>query len=264
MKRVNTKSNTSDDDNQNIKNVKIDASSFFIEDKEQHDTTESEESDTEQLQAESEREEEEVEEQTVQNISKSLEKMSPSVRTSDVEIASPVEYDSEPLSGGATDDDDDDDEDEEIIDMTDDKLSLILSAVLEDEEGENVSDNLSKIVKTFDHHNKLMEKLIDEVKTSQKAKESETTVLRTMSESIKTQNNLLEKISKSFELFLKDQFEEEVEVADEDTEEEEEEVNIKEKKLERDINTSLKNLERVPYKELKRNKPVNKEKEMAT
>ena len=65
------------------------------------------------------------------------------------------------------------DDEEEIIDMTENKLYEVLASVLEDEQGENVSENLAKINRNLERHNDLMGKILNELVNMSREKHKE-------------------------------------------------------------------------------------------
>ena len=83
------------------------------------------------------------------------------------------------------------DTDEEVIDMTDNKLYEVLASVLEDVDGNNVSENMAKT-------NSYLEKLISIFENQQKHSNSDDSILR-MSNAIENQNKLLTRIVDIFE-----------------------------------------------------------------
>jgi hypothetical protein len=83
------------------------------------------------------------------------------------------------------------DTDEEVIDMTDNKLYEVLASVLEDVDGNNVSENMAKT-------NSYLEKLISIFENQPKHSNSDDAILR-MSNAIENQNKLLTRIVDIFE-----------------------------------------------------------------
>lgn len=65
------------------------------------------------------------------------------------------------------------DDDEEVIDMTENKLYEVLASVLEDEQGENVSENLAKLNRNLERHNELMGKILHELINMNREKHKE-------------------------------------------------------------------------------------------
>jgi hypothetical protein len=198
-----------------IKNVKIDASTFLLQENADQllETTE-EELTNDKVELENEtavqeptedfvEEEEELsnetrEEKTIDKITDNLNRLT-------------SRDDFESMSGGADDDEDDEDEedDDDVIDMTDEKLYQVLSGVLVDDDGNNVCDNILKIANGIDKHNDLLSQLVSGVKESNKKKDETATTLRTLADTMKAQNSLIEKIVSSFNTFVSDQDEEE-------------------------------------------------------
>lgn len=83
------------------------------------------------------------------------------------------------------------DTDEEVIDMTDNKLYEVLASVLEDEDGNNVSENMAKT-------NSYLEKLISIFENQQKHSNSDDVILK-ISNAIENQNKLLTRFVDIFE-----------------------------------------------------------------
>lgn len=196
-----------------IKEVKIDASTFLLEDSDDEAKSFSEKNHTEEVAEEEEygTEEEEVTEtqqETVQKITQNLENLNNRPDLSDIES----------MSGGG-DEDDDEEDDADVIDMTDDQLYQVLSGVLVDDDGNNVCDNILKIANGIDKHNDLLEKLVGEVAKSNKHKESEASSIKALAETMRTQNAILEKIVSSFKGFLDEQDESDADVEEEVVEE---------------------------------------------
>ena len=197
-----------------IKEVKIDASTFLLEDSDDEAKSFSEKNHTEEVAEEEEdygTEEEEVTEtqqETVQKITQNLENLNNRPDLSDIES----------MSGGG-DEDDDEEDDADVIDMTDDQLYQVLSGVLVDDDGNNVCDNILKIANGIDKHNDLLEKLVGEVAKSNKHKESEASSVKALAETMRTQNAILEKIVSSFKGFLDEQDESDADVEEEVVEE---------------------------------------------
>lgn len=82
------------------------------------------------------------------------------------------------------------DAEEDVIDMTDNKLYDILASVLEDEDGENVSENMSKM-------NRNLEKVITMFEAYQQ-NNTKDEYLSKISEAIENQNKILTQIVKVF------------------------------------------------------------------
>jgi hypothetical protein len=83
------------------------------------------------------------------------------------------------------------DAEEDVIDMTDNKLYDILASVLEDEDGENVSENMSKM-------NRNLEKVITMFEAYQQ-NNTKDEYLSKISEAIENQNKILTQIVKALE-----------------------------------------------------------------
>ena len=83
------------------------------------------------------------------------------------------------------------DADEDVIDMTDNKLYDILASVLEDEDGENVSENMSKM-------NRNLEKIITMFEAYQQ-NNTKDEYLSKIGEAIENQNKILTQIVKALE-----------------------------------------------------------------
>lgn len=95
------------------------------------------------------------------------------------------------------------DSDEEVIDMTDNQLYTVMAAVLEDEDGNNVSDNLNSINRHLEKHNDNMEKLLNEYIEINRDRSKERRYMEQMAQAINNQNRLLEKMTSVFEIFIK-------------------------------------------------------------
>ena len=225
----------------NIKNVKIDASTFLLQENadqllnttgeeltndnvelKKEDSLDEKESYAEETSDEEEKSYKEPlsetrEEETIDRITDNLNKLT-------------SRDDFESMSGGADDDDEEEDEDDDdVIDMTDEKLYQVLSGVLVDDDGNNVCDNILKIANGIDKHNDLLGQLVSGVKESNKKKDETATTLRTLADTMKAQNSLIEKIVSSFNTFVSDQDEEEEQEEEENDEEKQEKTsNIKE------------------------------------
>jgi len=83
------------------------------------------------------------------------------------------------------------DADEDVIDMTDNKLYDILASVLEDEDGENVSENMAKM-------NRNLEKIITMFEAYQQ-NNTKDEYLSKIGEAIENQNKILSQIVKALE-----------------------------------------------------------------
>jgi hypothetical protein len=83
------------------------------------------------------------------------------------------------------------DAEEDVIDMTDNKLYDILASVLEDEDGENVSENMAKM-------NRNLEKVITMFEAYQQ-NNTKDEYLSKISEAIENQNKILTQIVKALE-----------------------------------------------------------------
>lgn len=95
--------------------------------------------------------------------------------------------------------------DEEVIDMTDETLYTVLAAVLEDEDGNNVSENLSAIKNNLEKHNETLEKILNEYSEMNRERVKERKYFEQMSNAIHNQNRMLEKLVSVFDVFLKSQ-----------------------------------------------------------
>jgi len=91
------------------------------------------------------------------------------------------------------------DTDEEIIDMTDNKLYEVLASVFEDEEGENVSENLSKLNRNLEKHNELLEKILFEFVEMNKEKHKERKFFETLAFTVQNHSKLLKNNKKILE-----------------------------------------------------------------
>jgi len=91
------------------------------------------------------------------------------------------------------------DTDEEIIDMTDNKLYEVLASVFEDEEGENVSENLSKLNRNLEKHNELLEKILFEFIEMNKEKHKERKFFETLAFTVQNHSKLLKNNKKILE-----------------------------------------------------------------
>lgn len=236
-----------------IKNVKIDASTFLLQENADQllETTEEEltndnvelekenavQEPTEDFVEEEELSNETREEKTIDKITDNLNRLT-------------SRDDFESMSGGADDDEDDEDEedDDDVIDMTDEKLYQVLSGVLVDDDGNNVCDNILKIANGIDKHNDLLSQLVSGVKESNKKKDETATTLRTLADTMKAQNSLIEKIVSSFNTFVSDQ-------------DEEENVSVKEEES-TNVEDMLEPRPRVSERQ-KRREPYQERKEMA-
>lgn len=200
-----------------IKNVKIDASTFLLQENADQllETTEEElTNDNVELEKETavqEPTEDFVEEEEVEGVSSEDREEETIDKITDNLNRLTSRDDFESMSGGADDDEDDEDEedDDDVIDMTDEKLYQVLSGVLVDDDGNNVCDNILKIANGIDKHNDLLSQLVSGVKESNKKKDETATTLRTLADTMKAQNSLIEKIVSSFNTFVSDQDEEE-------------------------------------------------------
>lgn len=92
---------------------------------------------------------------------------------------------------------------EEVIDMTDETLYTVLAAVLEDEDGNNVSENLSAIKSNLEKHNETLEKILGEYAESNRERAKEKRYFEQMTNAINNQNRMLERMVSVFEVFLK-------------------------------------------------------------
>jgi len=90
-------------------------------------------------------------------------------------------------------------EDEEIIDMTDNKLYEVMASVLEDEEGDNVSENLAKISRGLEKLNDVLSKIHTEYAEINKERAKERRHFEQMAMAINNQNLLLVKIMEIFD-----------------------------------------------------------------
>lgn len=95
--------------------------------------------------------------------------------------------------------------DEEVIDMTDETLYTVLAAVLEDEDGNNVSENLNAIKNNLEKHNETLEKILNEYSEMNRERVKERKYFEQMSNAIHNQNRMLEKLVSVFDVFLKSQ-----------------------------------------------------------
>jgi hypothetical protein len=246
-----------------IKNVKIDASTFLLQENADQllETTEEEltndkvelenetavQEPTEDFVEEEEEEEQEEEQEELSNETreeKTIDKITDNLNR----LTSRDDFES--MSGGADDDEDDEDEedDDDVIDMTDEKLYQVLSGVLVDDDGNNVCDNILKIANGIDKHNDLLSQLVSGVKESNKKKDETATTLRTLADTMKAQNSLIEKIVSSFNTFVSDQ-------------DEEENVSVKEEES-TNVEDMLEPRPRVSERQ-KRREPYQERKEMA-
>lgn len=91
------------------------------------------------------------------------------------------------------------DEEEDIIDMTDNKLYEVLAMVLEDGEGDNVSENLLKINNNLEKHNEILTKLVQEYAEINRERNKERRHFEQMAMAINNQNLLLMKLLDVFE-----------------------------------------------------------------
>ena len=92
---------------------------------------------------------------------------------------------------------------DDVIDMTDNALYSVLAAVLEDEEGNNVTDMLSSINTNLDKHNETLEKILGEYAEINRERTKERRYFEQMAMAINNQNRILEKLSNMFEASLK-------------------------------------------------------------
>jgi len=83
------------------------------------------------------------------------------------------------------------DNEEEIIDMTDNKLYEVLASVFEDEEGENVSENLSKLNRSLEKHNELLEKILHEFSEMNREKHKERRFFESLALTVQNHSKLL-------------------------------------------------------------------------
>jgi len=98
-----------------------------------------------------------------------------------------------------------DTDDEEVIDMTDNTLYTVLAAVLEDEDGNNVSENLSSINRHLEKHNETLEKILSEYAEINRERGREKRYFEQMAQAINNQTRVLEKMSSVFDAFLRNQ-----------------------------------------------------------
>ncbi len=94
-------------------------------------------------------------------------------------------------------------DDEEVIDMTDNTLYTVLAAVLEDEDGNNVSENLASINRHLEKHNETLEKIMNEYAEINRERGREKKYFEQMAQAINNQNRVLEKMASVFEVFLR-------------------------------------------------------------
>ncbi len=99
--------------------------------------------------------------------------------------------------------DTDTDSEEQVIDMDDNTLYTALAAVLEDEDGDNVSDNLKNINRHLEKHNDTMEKILNEYSEINKERARERKYMEQLSIAINNQNRMMERLVNVFDVFLK-------------------------------------------------------------
>jgi len=99
--------------------------------------------------------------------------------------------------------DTDTDSDEQVIDMDDNTLYTALAALLEDEDGDNVSDNLKNINRHLEKHNETMEKILNEYSEINKERARERKYMEQLSIAINNQNRMMERLVNVFDVFLK-------------------------------------------------------------
>lgn len=94
-------------------------------------------------------------------------------------------------------------DDEEVIDMTDNTLYTVLAAVLEDEDGNNVSENLASINRHLEKHNDTMEKILNEYSEINRERSKERKFFEQLTHAVHNQNRALERMTQVMEIFMK-------------------------------------------------------------
>jgi len=94
-------------------------------------------------------------------------------------------------------------DEEEVINMTDTKLYDVLATVLEDQEGNNVSENLNKITVNLEKHNEVMGKLLSEYTEMNKDRLREKRAIEDLANAVNQQTRVLDRIADILESHFK-------------------------------------------------------------